>query len=253
MTHSGHSKDAEDEQRAPTCTSQPNILYAWAHDAPKLELPKGVGFRVGGQTSNSYLVLQVHYMHESDKEDHSGVSVVSTLEPQPRTAATLLMVTGGEIQPKSEEQLEVACVVDEPVQMHPFAFRVHTHRHGTKVGGWVVRENAVNGQDEWIKLGERNPQLPQLFETVANQSIVVSQGDILAARCNIKNTEDRKIEVGSTSEDEMCNFYMMYWVEGEDVLQNHICYSPGSPSYKWAKKLDSTISPTELHSLMELN
>lgn len=28
--------------RAPTCTTQPNILYAWAHNAPKLELPKGI-------------------------------------------------------------------------------------------------------------------------------------------------------------------------------------------------------------------
>lgn len=26
---------------APTCRTQPNILYAWAHNAPKLELPKG--------------------------------------------------------------------------------------------------------------------------------------------------------------------------------------------------------------------
>jgi len=94
MTHNGHSQ--ESEKRSPTCSNQPNILYAWAHDAPKLELPKGVGFRVGGNTNNNYLVLQVHYMHASEgKEDYSGVRVASTIEPQPKTAATLLVVTGG--------------------------------------------------------------------------------------------------------------------------------------------------------------
>lgn len=234
MTHQGHSEGGE--KRAPTCTNQPNILYAWAHNAPKLELPSGVGFRVGGNTKNNYLVLQVHYMHKTEKEDYSGVRVASTIEPQPKTAATLLVVTGGEIAPKSTEQLEAACVVDEPVEMHPFAFRVHTHRHGQKVGGWVVRENPASGQDEWTKLGERDPQLPQLFEAVANQSIVVSQGDILAARCDIKNTESRKLEIGPTGEDEMCNFYLMYWVDGEDVLSNNICFSPGPPNYHWGKE-----------------
>ena len=29
----------------PPCRSGPQIIYAWAKDAPKLELPKGVGFR----------------------------------------------------------------------------------------------------------------------------------------------------------------------------------------------------------------
>lgn len=27
--------------KAPVCKNQPNILYAWAHDAPKLDIPKG--------------------------------------------------------------------------------------------------------------------------------------------------------------------------------------------------------------------
>jgi peptidylglycine monooxygenase len=37
------------------------VLYAWARDAPKLELPEGVGFKVGGKSPIQYLVLQVHY------------------------------------------------------------------------------------------------------------------------------------------------------------------------------------------------
>lgn len=39
------------------------IIYAWARDAPKLELPEGVGFKVGKDSPIKYLVLQVHYAH----------------------------------------------------------------------------------------------------------------------------------------------------------------------------------------------
>lgn len=95
--------------------------------------------------------------------------------------------------------------------MHPFAFRVHTHRHGINVGGWLVcelikksfffiyfyffkvKENLKTGEDQWTLLGERNPQLPQLFEIIKNQSIIIQQGDIIAARCKYKNNEKRFI------------------------------------------------------------
>ena len=32
-------------EASPPCRSKPQIIYAWAKDAPKLELPEGVGFR----------------------------------------------------------------------------------------------------------------------------------------------------------------------------------------------------------------
>ena len=34
-----------DLPRRQPCKSKPQIIYAWAMDAPKLELPKDVGFR----------------------------------------------------------------------------------------------------------------------------------------------------------------------------------------------------------------
>jgi peptidylglycine monooxygenase len=86
--------------------------------------------------------------------------------------------------------------------MHPIAFRVHTHRHGEKVSGWVVSEDEI-GNDQWSLLGERSPQNPQIFEEVKNSSMVIKQGQVLASRCSIKNNEDHKIEIGPTSEDEM--------------------------------------------------
>lgn len=35
----------------------------------------------------------------------------------------------------------------------------------------------------------------------------------------------------STGNDEMCNFYMMYWVDGDELLHEDVCSSPGPPNY----------------------
>ena len=45
--------------KAAPCARGQQILYAWARNAPKLELPPEVGFRVGGGGDIKYLVLQV--------------------------------------------------------------------------------------------------------------------------------------------------------------------------------------------------
>ena len=36
------------------------IIYAWAQNAPKLELPGDVAFRIAGDTKINWLVLQVN-------------------------------------------------------------------------------------------------------------------------------------------------------------------------------------------------
>ena len=52
------------EEKYPTsaqpCGSGQQVVYAWAKNAPELDLPDGVGFRVGGEDSEiDWLVLQV--------------------------------------------------------------------------------------------------------------------------------------------------------------------------------------------------
>ena len=63
------------------CTSLKNdvklagqeIIYAWARNAPKLELPPAVGFKVGGPASDvKYLVLQVHFLFDDDDDGYDG-------------------------------------------------------------------------------------------------------------------------------------------------------------------------------------
>lgn len=37
----------------------------------------------------------------------------------------------------------------------------------------------------------------------------------------------------ATNEDEMCNFYLMYYTDNEDPLEMKFCFGPGPPSYYW--------------------
>ncbi len=52
------------------------VIYAWARDAPALDLPDGVAFEVGGNTAIQYIVLQVHYADVSSFEGIHSISVL---------------------------------------------------------------------------------------------------------------------------------------------------------------------------------
>uniref|UniRef100_A0A915JKC0 peptidylglycine monooxygenase n=1 Tax=Romanomermis culicivorax TaxID=13658 RepID=A0A915JKC0_ROMCU len=214
----------------PVCSRGSQIVYAWARDAPQLKLPDGVGFMTGSGSQIRYLVMQVHYMHAMDQPDYSGLTIKSTSREMPRKASVLLMATGGMIKSHSSDNFETACVVDDKdVEVHPFAFRTHTHKRGRVVSGYVV--DGETG--EWKLIGKKNPMLPQMFYPVDNKNLVIKTNDILAARCTMVNEEDRDIYIGSTGNDEMCNFYMMYWVDNDRPLDSTTCFSPGPPDYYW--------------------
>ncbi|XP_004625525.1 peptidyl-glycine alpha-amidating monooxygenase [Octodon degus] len=164
-----------------TCTDKANILYAWARNAPPTRLPKGVGFRVGGESGSKYFVLQVHYgdisAFRDDHKDCSGVSLHLTRVPQPLIAGMYLMMSVDTVIPPGEKVVnsDISCHY-KTYPMHVFAYRVHTHHLGKVVSGYRVR----NG--EWTRIGRQSPQLPQAFYPVEHP-VEVSFGDILAARC----------------------------------------------------------------------
>ena len=37
----------------------------------------------------------------------------------------------------------------------------------------------------------------------------------------------------STQNDEMCNFYVMYYVDGDHMMKDSYCFSAGPPTYYW--------------------
>ncbi|XP_032012637.1 peptidyl-glycine alpha-amidating monooxygenase isoform X10 [Hylobates moloch] len=211
-----------------TCTDKANILYAWARNAPPTRLPKGVGFRVGGETGNKYFVLQVHYgdisAFRDNHKDCSGVSLHLTRLPQPLIAGMYLMMSVDTVIPAGEKVVnaDISCHYKN-YPMHVFAYRVHTHHLGKVVSGYRVR----NGQ--WTLIGRQSPQLPQAFYPVEHP-VDVSFGDLLAARC-VFTGEGRTeaTHIGGTSSDEMCNLYIMYYMEAKHAVSFMTCTQNVAP------------------------
>ncbi|XP_059134054.1 peptidyl-glycine alpha-amidating monooxygenase isoform X6 [Peromyscus eremicus] len=211
-----------------TCTDKANILYAWARNAPPTRLPKGVGFRVGGETGSKYFVLQVHYgdisAFRDNHKDCSGVSLHLTRVPQPLIAGMYLMMSVDTVIPPGEKVVnsDISCHY-KMYPMHVFAYRVHTHHLGKVVSGYRVR----NGQ--WTLIGRQSPQLPQAFYPVEHP-VDVAFGDILAARC-VFTGEGRTeaTHIGGTSSDEMCNLYIMYYMEAKYAVSFMTCTQNVAP------------------------
>ncbi|XP_036451012.1 peptidyl-glycine alpha-amidating monooxygenase isoform X2 [Colossoma macropomum] len=212
-----------------TCEDEAKIMYAWARDAPPTKLPKDVGFKVGGDTRITYFVLQIHYGDVKNFRDHhrdcSGLTLRMTSKPQPYIAGMYLMMSVDTVIPPGNTvtNADIACTY-ESYPMHPFAFRTHTHRLGKVVSGYRIR----NGQ--WTLIGRQSPQLPQAFYPASND-IEVKYGDTLAARC-VFTGEGRttKTRIGGTSNDEMCNFYIMYYMDNKHSVPYMDCMDHGSSS-----------------------
>ncbi|XP_050680602.1 peptidylglycine alpha-hydroxylating monooxygenase [Leptidea sinapis] len=215
------------------CKSGSQVVYAWARDAPSLQLPQDVGFLIGDGSPIKYLVLQVHYMAKfpEGKTDDSGVFLQYTTKQMRRQAGVLLMGTSGVIGPNRVEHMETACTIREDKVIHPFAFRTHTHSLGKLVSGYVVCQSERG--DKWNLIGSKDPLLPQMFYPVEDPT-PIRPGDIVAARCVMNNTHNHVVKIGATNKDEMCNFYLMYWVENTSPLQMKYCFSAGPPFYYWS-------------------
>ncbi|KAK4470352.1 hypothetical protein MN116_005915 [Schistosoma mekongi] len=189
----------------PICEGSGSIMFSWAMGAPPFELPKDVSFKVGQGTPNKYFVLQVHYKgamnEESEEKDTSGLKLTVQSTPTKKLAGVYTLVSDEDIGPYQTAQLFMSCSYTGNVTLHPFAFRVHAHDHGRLT-----------------------------FYPVKNESLEIRNQDIIAARCIMRNNEDRIIRIGSTRDDEMCNFYIMYWVTSENEQQlydknNQVCYT----------------------------
>lgn len=209
------------------------ILFGWALDAPAIELPPQVGFEIGGNTDISYLVLQVHYGNikpfrdSPQMTDNSGI-ILETVSGQnhgiSKLAGIYLLVSYGYV-PIGLSKHTMECMIDDDNVIHPFRFRTHTHKLGVKVGAY---KKPFLRAGESILIGEHDPQKPQMFYPVEDKSLTISRGDRIYAYCDYNNTRDHTVYIGATGNDEMCNFYMMYWTEGKQLLTSQDClqYNP---------------------------
>ncbi|XP_063678709.1 peptidylglycine alpha-amidating monooxygenase-like isoform X2 [Bolinopsis microptera] len=216
------------------------ILWAWALDAPKFDLPDKVGFHVGRNAKIDYILLQVHYKYKLKEADNSGVDVILITKPPPKLAGIYLFATGGTvIPPRMSVNADTTCAFQDDVEITPFAYRTHTHKLGVRVSGWREREGT------WTLLGTGNPQKPQMFYLMKGENHPVRKGDILHARCEFVSTRDITTRIGSTGEDEMCNFYMMYFMDADKFRLEDGCYYEKKftvPDYARVKEEENEVS-----------
>ncbi|KAI8471286.1 MAG: PHM/PNGase F domain-containing protein [Monoraphidium minutum] len=205
----GGDQPVWDCKRAPTCGSnEETILYGWGRNAPKLQLPEGVGFSVGGSSSIAYIVAQLHYLQPKPKGDTSGVSLSLQRDPVPFSAGLLSYASWFSIPPRKKEHLVVnACCYRGFQPLTTFAVRVHTHTMGRSV--FMTRKwgNGTDGLD-WLAKGD--PLAPQGFNPVARRTIF--PGDPLTVTCAFDSSGvDRVVSAGPTHDHEMCNMYLMVY------------------------------------------
>ena len=99
------------------------------------------------------------------------------------------------------------CQVD--MRMKPFAFRTHAHSHGVVITGYKYTPST----GEMTEFARGNPQWPQAFYPVTNQ-VTFEPGDYIVARCTFNTTDsDKALHIASTHDQEMCNLYVMYYLE----------------------------------------
>ncbi|OTF84011.1 peptidyl-glycine alpha-amidating monooxygenase-like protein, partial [Euroglyphus maynei] len=204
------------------------VIYAWGRNAPSLQLPKDVGFHVGGGLSDiNFLVLQAHYAHPLSEHDSSGVRLLYTIQPQPYVAGIFLLASlNGMIPPhQSQSHVDINCRLNrDPITV--FAYRVHAHALGTVISGYRYSHN----KKRWDLIAKGNPQWPQAFYPMDNLMQIDSQ-DIIAARCTYNSTQRNTLtNMGSTAGDEMCNLYLMYYSENpmlnnDDSMSRTFFYS----------------------------
>ena len=216
--------------QGPACSpgAKTTILFGWALDAPAVELPPKVGFRIGGQSGIDYLVLQVHYGNTTIFRDHeqvtdnSGIALetVSGLDHGITKMAGIYLLLSYGFVPMGVVKHQMECQMTEDKVIHPFRFRTHTHKLGTRVAAY---KKPAGGSLEPILIGEHDPQKPQMFYPVEDKSLTINKGDRVYAYCDFNNTRGQEVLIGATGNDEMCNFYMMYWTEGQELLEKQDC------------------------------
>ncbi|XP_064165525.1 peptidyl-glycine alpha-amidating monooxygenase isoform X3 [Anguilla rostrata] len=209
-----------------TCEDEAKIIYAWARNAPPTKLPRDVGFKVGGDSRITYFVLQIHYGDIAAFQDHhrdcSGLTLRMTSKPQPFVAGMYLMMSVDTVIPpgKKVTNADIACTY-RSYPMYAFAFRTHTHRLGQVVSGYRVRDG------KWTLIGRQSPQLPQVIFYLRSR-LEVRYADKLAARCVFTGEgKSSATYIGGTSDDEMCNFYIMYYMDRRHAVPYMNCMESG--------------------------
>lgn len=266
MSESASEEETVNLQQGGVCGYGPSsILFAEAMQAGSYHLPDDVSFKIGKDTEVKYLVIQVHYKDvskfgkDSELKDYSGIDIQYQKTPTKFSGGVLLLGSGGAIRPNRGpgdlETLDVMCPPDKIPRQHaivPFAFRTHAHSYGVLISGFQVKTNPWSQQTTWTMIGRMSPKMEQTFYP-CKKDIVIEPTDNLFARCTYTNPTDKTVPIGPTSDDEMCNFYMMYYTLSDGPAASlSPCFSGGVRKWEqselvpeWVEHESLFLSPEE--------
>ena len=174
----------------------------------------------------------MHYVNVTGHPVHadtSGVDLHYTRVAPPKSAGMISLHLSPLVPGHSTSVEEGGCQLQEDKMVHPLALLAHTHSLGSMVQLWRVRGS------QWNMMGSVAGQSPQSFYPVKGSGLSLEQGDWMAGRCRMVSNRDTVTMHGLASYEEMCNIYMVYWVEGNqtNLLQgNTYCISPHQVSWK---------------------
>ncbi|WAQ98656.1 PHM-like protein [Mya arenaria] len=137
--------------------------------------------------------------HGDQPRGHSD-SLHSRIQTLTYQAGYYVLYTYGYIPPHTQDyHLETACDFVQNYSIFPLAYRTHAHSLGVVTSGYQVRDG------RWTEIGRMSPQLPQ------------------AARCTMSSERDFPTVIGPRNEDEMCNFYILYYTAHRGRLRVQYC------------------------------
>ncbi|KAM6915130.1 DBH-like monooxygenase protein 2 homolog [Xenentodon cancila] len=200
-------------------------VASWGVGGGVFELPENGGIPVGGEDSDTFYRLEIHYNNPQKKagiSDSSGLRLYYT--EQLRQHDVGILKTGvlpmGEMQyniPPKATQFHTYSIcnttyfsqlVNPMPDLQVFAVLLHTHLAGRKVRVGHFRKGK---QIDFIGLDENyNFEMQQIVSLGSIKTI--QQGDEITVECTY-NTEDRAgpTKIGLSTTDEMCLAFLFYY------------------------------------------
>lgn len=84
---------------------------------------------------------------------------------------------------------------------------------------------------------------------MSNLNVKITQEDIIIAQCIMDSSlRDRVTIIGPRNEDEMCNFYIMYYTSYPGNIGNTLCFKDAQ-KYSWKEALKLEKEPHNADNL----
>ncbi|XP_073349527.1 DBH-like monooxygenase protein 2 homolog [Pagrus major] len=202
------------------------VVATWGVGGGVMDLPENVGIPVGGEDSDTFYRLEIHYNNpnnESGRTDSSGLRLYYTAQLRQHDAGILMtgVMPGGhmmyKIPPKATQfrtygvcnTTLISQLLDPMPDLQVFAVLMHTHLAGRKVRVGHFTRNGT--QIDFLGLDENYDfDLQQL----TNMGVIktIKQGDEIAVECTYSTASRTAVTtMGLGTMNEMCLAFLYYY------------------------------------------